>query len=83
MKPTIRTADDIAAYVRANREYPPGPDGEGWLEACAVCDEPTVCDDDAPDRGPALCSDECRADWRETKAQTRAANARLAREGAF
>ena len=77
------TGDDIRAYVRQHRESPPNPDGEGWLEPCSVCDEPAVCDDDAPDRGPALCSAECAADWRDAQARYRAANARLAQEGAF
>ncbi len=75
----MMTADDVWAYHRDHGTYPPAPDG--WWECCAVCDEPTVCDDGAPDRGPAICSDECAADWRATQARYRAANAALAREG--
>ena len=35
-----------------------------WLEPCAGCELPTHVDDGAPDRGPAICSAACRAEWR-------------------
>lgn len=44
-------------------------DRYAWVEQCSMCDADVHETDGAPDRGPALCSDECREERRALRAR--------------
>jgi hypothetical protein len=69
------TAADLDAYMTAHPgQYPDGPEPGTWLEPCAWCEEPTACDDGAPDRGRPFCSPRCAADSKAWHARVRHAD---------